>query len=342
MRALRFSLLVASLLAAMGAPLSAQPPQSPITFANFANRNLGVPVFTYPDNPNPDVKMELSWTKAEAGNKGKPESKKIEGKIVAAGMPPVLPVAKLDYRGETYRLEEFHFHAPEEHVLGNNYPLELHLVHKNVVTGRPLAVGLWIEETPSMGQENAALALLANDLPAGPAAATAPNAAPISKLFKEFMLTDLLPPDPSNYFRYNGSLTTFKKNIEKDRNRSGTAVQWLFFKDPLILTLANINKLAGNTAMTEAHPAFAMNPNTHRLTMHMHVPEPSTVWLLAVVGLVVAGRRGDGRASASSLPSRLYPKCGPASACRTRENSKSRSFAAIAWTRAATIAARCL
>lgn len=98
---------------------------------------------------------------------------------------------------KTWELLQFHFHAGSEHtVAGKEYPLEMHLVHRDG-SGGLAVVGVLIEE----GDENAELAKVFDHLPAtkGPAATVAGvsvNAA------------NLLPPMPLASWRYNGSLTT--------------------------------------------------------------------------------------------------------------------------------------
>lgn len=38
--------------------------------------------------------------------------------------------------GRVYELLQFHFHTPSEHTFdGKHYPMEAHLVHKDVLTG---------------------------------------------------------------------------------------------------------------------------------------------------------------------------------------------------------------
>lgn len=308
MRVVRSFLLVACLLAG-AVPALAAPPQSPIIFANHVNRNLGVPVFNYPEEV--DLDLTTLWHSAQVGLRKKPEKKKIEGEVVLPDLPT------LDYRGETYRLKELHFHAPSEHLRPIpfiDYPLELHMVHYHeddqekvdMLEDEPhllnkirwLAAGLWIESTDCPCVENAALSQIHADLPQAPNGPGAIDDADGMATIDDFLLDDLVPSDPSNYFRYNGSLTTFNKNFEKKRKLSGTPVQWLFFKDPLTLSedkifdMVNGLGLADHPAMTGARPPFVMNPNTHRLAMNMApVPEPSTVWLLAVAGLVAGLRR---------------------------------------------------
>lgn len=56
---------------------------------------------------------------------------------------------------DTYRLVQFHFHAPSEHAVnGRYYNMEAHLVHRDDATGRLAVVGVFLDET---AQSNALL-----------------------------------------------------------------------------------------------------------------------------------------------------------------------------------------
>ena len=53
--------------------------------------------------------------------------------------------ATIRVEGVTYRLSQFHFHTPSEHLLnGEEFPLELHLVHE-ASNGDLLVLGVFIE-----------------------------------------------------------------------------------------------------------------------------------------------------------------------------------------------------
>lgn len=103
--------------------------------------------------------------------------------------------------GETaYKLLQFHFHSPSEHAVnGEQFPIEMHLVHQSVelVNGkRQLAVvGVLITE----GAENSAFAPVWSNLPAEENGTIATGAT--------VQVASLLPADPT-IFRYSGSLTT--------------------------------------------------------------------------------------------------------------------------------------
>jgi carbonic anhydrase len=50
------------------------------------------------------------------------------------------------YQGKTFYFQQFHFHGPSEHHVGeNHYTLELHAVHK-ATDGQLLVVGIFIKD----------------------------------------------------------------------------------------------------------------------------------------------------------------------------------------------------
>jgi carbonic anhydrase len=96
--------------------------------------------------------------------------------------------------GERYNLLQFHVHAPSEHkVAGEQYAMEVHLVHKSSAGGLAV-VGVLIDSGPA----NAGLASAWKKLP---------RPERTEKLKKPFNPASLLPEDRSLY-RYAGSLTT--------------------------------------------------------------------------------------------------------------------------------------
>ena len=105
------------------------------------------------------------------------------------------PDSSLKLEGKSYKLTQFHFHAPSEHrVNGQAYPVEMHLVHQ-ADDGTLAVIGLLI----ATGRENAALAPVFSQLPSTPGPA---KAAPGT-----INIADVLPATRTS-FRYGGSLTT--------------------------------------------------------------------------------------------------------------------------------------
>jgi carbonic anhydrase len=103
----------------------------------------------------------------------------------------------LTFRGVTYDLVQFHFHAASEHrVAGRGYDMELHLVH-TAGDGTNAVVGVFLKR----GKSSRALA---------PIFASLPEVGSINvkeELPQSFNPAAFLPED-QDHFRYLGSLTT--------------------------------------------------------------------------------------------------------------------------------------
>lgn len=105
---------------------------------------------------------------------------------------------KVFFDGDTYRLDQFHFHAPSEHTEdGSHFPLEIHFVNENQ-NKRVVVLGLMVK----LGKENESLAPMLRSLPAAGNDATAKARPPVT-----VDLASVLPPD-HKAFVYTGSLTT--------------------------------------------------------------------------------------------------------------------------------------
>ncbi len=103
---------------------------------------------------------------------------------------------EIEVDGKTFKLKQFHFHTPGEHTIaGTPFPMEIHFVHQAedgqlAVVAVPLMPG-WPHPT---------VAVLWQHLPQkkGDSFALANNA----------LRTLEIEKDVTNYYRYNGSLTT--------------------------------------------------------------------------------------------------------------------------------------
>jgi carbonic anhydrase len=92
---------------------------------------------------------------------------------------------------ERYQLVQFHFHTPSEHRLqGQEYPMELHFVHRNAL-GELAVVGVFLRE----GAANPIIQRIWDRAEAEPAQA-------------EMLDPEDLLPANRDYYRYAGSLTT--------------------------------------------------------------------------------------------------------------------------------------
>lgn len=104
---------------------------------------------------------------------------------------------------DIYELLQFHLHARSEHTIqGKTYPLEIHLVHRNVTGANFAVLGIMVEE----GEENEAFAEFGS---AAELAQMIPGDQQVAYEFPtlELNVGDLIPEDLTTY-RYQGSLTT--------------------------------------------------------------------------------------------------------------------------------------
>lgn len=105
------------------------------------------------------------------------------------------PGSYFELNGDRFNLLQFHFHHPSEHRLeGQDYPMELHLVHRSA-TGQLAVIGIMIEAGPA----NAALAGVWQHL--------LPAYTPLFQTQERVDANQLISPTASSY-HYSGSLTT--------------------------------------------------------------------------------------------------------------------------------------
>lgn len=172
--------------------------QSPINLADATRTELPDPQFNYEPTP------------LEIVNKGHTLQVEYE------------PGSAITVGGTRYELLQFHFHTPSEHRLqGEEFPAELHLVHRGP-GGELAVVGVLIER----GNENAALEPVLNNLPETPGEEQQVASVRINA-------EDLLPADGQHY-RYAGSLTT---------PPCTEGVKWFVLDEPIELSAEQIEAL---------------------------------------------------------------------------------------------------
>lgn len=130
----------------------------------------------------------------------------------------------INYKNEIYFLKQIHFHEPSEHKInGVIYPIEIHLVHVSK-SGKITVLGIMGEE----GSESQLFEFLESFLPIENGATKAIHQKlDLSRLFLE----------NKNYYSYGGSLTT---------PPCTEGVNWLVFKEPIILSVEEVLKLRNN------------------------------------------------------------------------------------------------
>jgi carbonic anhydrase len=128
----------------------------------------------------------------------------------------------LGYGNTNYRLLQFHFHHPSEHLIGGkSFPMEVHFVHSNAA-GSLAVIGALM----SAGRANPVFNKIVSTMPdkEGPAAKADPAINPNGLL-----------PAARSYYRYYGSLTT---------PPCSETVDWLLLTDPLQVADADIARFA--------------------------------------------------------------------------------------------------
>lgn len=132
------------------------------------------------------------------------------------------PGSQIAVGGHEFDLKQFHFHAPSEnHIEGNFYPLEGHLVHADK-DGNLAVVAVMFEE----GANNKALEEAWAKMPT--------KAGEKHTLSAPVDATGILP-NHRDYYRFNGSLTT---------PPCSEGVWWLVMKEPIAASKEQIAKFA--------------------------------------------------------------------------------------------------
>ncbi|XP_078613201.1 carbonic anhydrase 1-like [Branchiostoma floridae x Branchiostoma japonicum] len=238
--------------------------QSPIDLVYRTTVKRTYPAFTFTGyNTVPtDASLELFNSGHAFGVNFEPSS---AYRVGGGGLP-----------GDNYRLAQFHLHwsfldnmgAGSEHVLnGQIYPAELHLVHWNADQHSDL-----MDAVGGKNTNHASLAVLGFFIELGnsdnPAfepmlkyvAKVSHGGSPNFKLpnADRFTLDSLLPPDRTNFFRYNGSLTTPTCN---------EVVTWTVFKDTISMSSRQLTKFINNIY-------YKAEPNTAAKKMQGNVRHP--------------------------------------------------------------------
>lgn len=240
----------------LAANLAAMEAQSPI---NITTNNT-----TFVKNLDPLLFTLNSDTQLKVINNGSPGVDK-----TAARANVVDPGAgSVTIGGDTYRLSQFHFHTPAEHLEnGYKFPMEMHLVFADAKDNL-LVVGRWVEE----GAFNKALNPIFSNLP---------HSVTDTLTVDHFNLNALIP-DNLNSFRYDGSLTT---------PPFSEGVKWVDLAEPLEMSAAQINAYSSLFPDGDAREVQDLNGRpifTDMPGFATVVPEPETYAML-LAGLCLIG-----------------------------------------------------
>jgi carbonic anhydrase len=133
------------------------------------------------------------------------------------------PASKITIDGTPYRLLQYHFHHPSEHLLaGKGFDMELHFVHKSA-SGALTVVGVFIKP----GASNGALAPIWSVMPSHESSSVTIESMSVNP-------AKLLPAD-REYFRYMGSLTT---------PPCSEGLTWTVFRSPIEASPEQIRNFA--------------------------------------------------------------------------------------------------
>lgn len=140
--------------------------------------------------------------------------------------------------GQRFDLEQFHFHTPAEHRIdGKEFPLELHLVHKNEA-GDIAVVAVLFER----GEVHDGIYRVINYIPSSMGETRNLETADIKPV-------ELLPSDTS-YYRYNGSLTT---------PPCQEGVRWFVMKQTPSVSASQIDSFKRSIREPNARPIQPLN-----------------------------------------------------------------------------------
>lgn len=136
------------------------------------------------------------------------------------------PGSTLKLGDDEYKLLQFHFHRPSEHMVnGKAFPMEVHFVHQNAAGGLAV-VGVLMEP----GAANATFNKVVSTMPAKEGKEKADAAIDPNKLL----------PEKLTYYRYPGSLTT---------PPCSEIVEWVLLTEPVKVGEADIAAFAKLYAM---------------------------------------------------------------------------------------------
>lgn len=115
--------------------------------------------------------------------------------------------------GKRFQFKQFHFHYPSEHDIdGKEYPMEMHLVHKEEGSNNLAVLGIFLEES---GTSNEFLQKVLSEIPSEEAQEVTTEV--------QINLSDYIPPSQVHY-TYIGSLTTPPCTV---------GVDWIIFREPI-------------------------------------------------------------------------------------------------------------
>ena len=149
------------------------------------------------------------------------------------------PGSSLTLDDQVYELLQFHFHQPSEHLIsGKTFNMEAHFVHQNRANGELVVLAVLM----SQGDINQDLDSIWQKIPVDNN-----GESEVSDLV--FNALQLLPSNKSQYYRYQGSLTT---------PPCSEIVTWIILKQPIKVSELQIARFI-SVIGTNARPVQALN-----------------------------------------------------------------------------------
>ena len=148
------------------------------------------------------------------------------------------PGSTMQLDGTTFKLQQFHFHAPSEHLEnGRSAAMEVHFVHQNPETQALAVLGVFFKE----GDRNTALQSIWSQMPQ--------RVGGQKTLDSPFNAASLLPATRDKFYRYRGSLTT---------PPCSEAVTWIVMKEAVTVSPQQVEQFV-QAIGTNARPVQPLN-----------------------------------------------------------------------------------
>eukprot|EP01041_Mallomonas_annulata_P000403 gene403-731_t len=164
---------------------------------------------------------------------------------------------KVTYNGAAYIMLQVHFHSPSEHAInGKLAAAEVHLVHKNVVTGSLLVVGALMEVDTKAKSNNDVLQMIWETTKTKNPSINMADAAAVADAIhceahvtstKKFNAYSILPKS-KDYYTYMGSLTTYPCT---------EGVKWIVFDEAVKISSLDLQVLRGSVKL---NPETVISP----------------------------------------------------------------------------------
>lgn len=140
--------------------------------------------------------------------------------------------------GEEFELKQLHFHTPSENTVnGKHFPMETHFVHQNDKGDLAVLAMMFIP-----GKEDATLSNLWKKMPANVGDSTRLTASDLKSIETDSRF--------SNYYRYNGSLTT---------PPCTEGVRWVVMKTPMTVSQGQVQALQQALKHSNNRPVQKLN-----------------------------------------------------------------------------------